>query len=125
LNMQYLLSKMFLIAKKMRDVYRELEPQTQIVEDPNTKVKETKKKYGLLLMMAYSSVGLECIKLLRINSCAKDVVSDLHTCLSDESIEKMVLLRMNCEFMNYMWTHHKTDFACSRVNLEYETVEKK
>ena len=130
MNMQYLLSKMFLIAKKMRDVYRELEPQTQIVEDPDTKVKETKKKYGLLPMMAHSSVGqigaLNASSFCeRINSCANDVVSDLHTCLSDESIEKMVLLRMNCKFMNYMWTHHKTDFACSRVNLEYETVEKK
>jgi hypothetical protein len=61
------------------------------VEDPDTKVKETKKKYGLLPMMAHSSVGqigaLNASSFCeRINSCAKDVVSDLHTCLSDESI---------------------------------------
>lgn len=127
-SLQYLQSKIFLTAKEMRDVYRE--PQTEIVEDPDTKVKETKKKYGLLPMMAHSSVGrigaLNASSFCeRINSCAKDVVSDLHTCLSDESIEKMVLLKMNGKFMNYMWTHHKTGFARSRVNLEYETVEKK
>jgi hypothetical protein len=35
-------------------------------------------------------------------SCVKLVVSDLHVSLKPEEIRMVVMLRMNCEFMEYM-----------------------
>ena len=78
-------------------------------------------KYGLLHMMAHSSMGqigaLNALSFCeRINSCSKDIMRDLHTCLSNKSIEKAVMLKMNAKFMNYMWTHYAHEFARSYVN---------
>ena len=38
----------------------------------------------------------------RINSIAKDVMTDGHTAMKQDSLEKLVVLRMNREFMQYM-----------------------
>ena len=38
----------------------------------------------------------------RVNSIAKDVMTDAHTLMSSEELEMMVTLRMNRKFMKYM-----------------------
>ena len=43
----------------------------------------------------------------RMISCANDVDTDLTCSLSDESIEKAVVLKMNRAFIEYMWKEHK------------------
>jgi len=38
----------------------------------------------------------------RVNSVAKDVMTDAHTLMGREALEKLVVLRINREFMEYM-----------------------
>ena len=77
-------------------VYRRLEKEDK-----------DREKYGLIPRMAIGSKG--CLGFLpsssfceRINSIAKDVMTDGHTLMSPTSLEKLVVLRMNREFMTYM-----------------------
>jgi len=66
-----------------------------------------RKKYGLISRMAAGSKG--CIGFLpaasfceRVNSVAKDVMTDAHTLMCDEALEMLVVLRINRKFMEYM-----------------------
>ncbi len=43
-------------------------------------------------------------------SCANDVVTNLTTKLSHESIERTIVLKMNKKFIEYMWREHKREF---------------
>jgi len=77
-------------------VYRDL-----VKSDPK------QEKYGLIPQMAGGSKG--CISFLpsqsfceRVNSIAKDVMTDAHTLMDDEELEMLVTLRMNRKFMEYM-----------------------
>ena len=70
-------------------------------------------KYGLIPKMAIGSKG--CLGFLpassfceRINSVAKDVMTDGHTVMKQDSLEKLVVLRMNRDFMQYM--HKKYNY---------------
>ena len=63
--------------------------------------------YGLIPRMASGSKG--CISFLpaaalceRVNSVAKDVMTDAHLLMKDGALEMMVILRMNCEFMKFV-----------------------
>ena len=64
-----------------------------------------RKKYGLISRMAAGSKG--CIGFLpaasfceRVNSVAKDVMTDAHTLMCDEALEMLVVLRINRKFMS-------------------------
>ena len=90
-------------------------------------------QYGLIPRMAAGSKG--CISFLpaasfceRVNSVAKDVMTDVHLLMKDDALEKMVVLRNNREFMEYMRKNHnnltRQQFGRTVVELE-ETGEKK
>ena len=77
-------------------VYQRLEK-----EDPD------REKYGFIPKMTAGSKG--CIGFLpassfceRVNSVAKDVMTDAHTLMGQEALEKLVVLQINREFMEYM-----------------------
>ncbi len=61
-------------------------------------------KFGYLPMMAVAALGALNTESFfeRVLSCVKLVVSDLHVSLKAEEIRILVMLRMNCEFMEYM-----------------------
>ena len=75
------------------------------------------------------SVGLTCcIGFLqaasfceRVNSVAKDVMTDTHTLMSKGALEMVAVLRINCKFMEYMCLKYKyltnQQFAMTLVKL--------
>lgn len=69
-----------------------------IKEDPDGE------KFGLLPHMAMSRLGAVSAESYceRVFSCANLVMDEKRTRLSDSSVEKAVLLRMNAKFMAYM-----------------------
>ena len=42
----------------------------------------------------------------RVLSCANDVLIEGNTLLSNEELEMLVILRMNCDFMKFMREHY-------------------
>ena len=42
-------------------------------------------------------------------SCANNVMDDGNTLLNDEELEQLVVLRMNCEFMQFMRKHYNAE----------------
>ena len=56
----------------------------------------------------------------RINSCANIVVTKDNSLLSDEEIDKVVTLRMNRDFMEYMRTYYPE--VIKSVHPKYGTV---
>ena len=64
----------------------------------------------------------------RVDSVAKDVMADAHLLMKDDTLEKMVVLRINREFMEYMREKHnnltRQQFGRTVVELE-ETDEEK
>ena len=96
-------------------VYQRLEK-----EDPG------REKYGFIPLMAAGCKG--CIGFLpassfceRVNSIAKDVMTDAHTLMDKESLEKLVVLRINRGFMEYMRSKYnhltKQQFGQTLVEL--------
>ena len=88
---------------------------------------------GLVPKMAAGSKG--CIAFLpaassceRVNSVAKDVMTGAHLLMKDNAVEKMLVLRINREFMEYMRKKHnnftRQQFGRTVVELE-ETDEEK
>ena len=82
------------------EVYKKLESS-----DPE------RSKYGLIPHMASGSKG--CISFLpaasfceRVNSVAKDVMTDAHLLMKHDALEMMVVLQMNHEFMEFMIKKH-------------------
>ena len=82
------------------EIYKKLESS-----DPE------RSKYGLISRMASGSKG--CISFLpaasfceRVNSAAKDVMTDAHLLMNDDALEMMVILRINREFMEFMREKH-------------------
>ena len=70
-----------------------------------------KKIYGLIPRMAAGPKG--CISFLpaasfceRVNSVAKDVMTDAHLLMGDVALEMMVVLRINRNFMEFMRNKH-------------------
>mmetsp|Transcript_42101 Transcript_42101/g.98103 ORF Transcript_42101/g.98103 Transcript_42101/m.98103 type:complete len:192 (+) Transcript_42101:233-808(+) len=63
-----------------------------------------KKLFGLLPLLASCHLGALNAESFceRVISCANNVVTKLHTRLSPELIEKIVVLRMNRHFMDYI-----------------------
>ena len=90
------------------DIFEDLMPlnpsrvyKCMIKNDPD------RSKFGHIPLMAAGSKG--SIGFLpsqsfceRVNSIAKDVMTDAHTLMSDEELEMLVVLRMNRKFMEYM-----------------------
>jgi hypothetical protein len=80
-------------------------------------------KFGYLLMMTVATLGALNTESFceRVLSCLKLVVSDLHVSLKTEEICMLVMLRMNREFMEYMWTSYPdtplSEFIISRTGL--------
>ena len=92
-----------------------------------------RKQYGLIPQMAAGSKG--CISFLpaasfceRVNSAAKDVMTDAHLLMNDDALEMMVVLRINREFMEYMRKKHnnltRQQFGKTVVELEDMDQEK-
>ena len=90
-------------------------------------------QYGLILKITAGSKG--CISFLpaasfceRVNSVAKDVMTDARLLMKDDALEEMVFLRINREFMEYMRKKHnnltRQQFGRTVVELE-ETDEEK
>ena len=66
-----------------------------------------RRTYGYIPLMASCSTGqLGALSAEsyceRIISCANNVMTDGNTLLSDAELEQVVVLRMNCEFMQFM-----------------------
>ena len=63
----------------------------------------------------------------RCNSVAKDVMTDAHCLMSQKSLEMMVVLRMNRNFMKYMHSKHsdltQQQFEMTLVDLVTDLVE--
>ena len=83
-------------------------------------------KFGLVPAMASGSKG--CLGFLpaasfceRCNSVAKDVMTDAHCLMGKESLEILVVLRMNRKFMQYMRTKYsgltQQQFGLTLVDL--------
>ena len=68
-------------------------------------------RFGYLPKMALASKGMMASLMAasfceRINSCANIVVTKDNSLLSDDEIDKVVMLRMNRDFMAYMRTNY-------------------
>ena len=68
-------------------------------------------KYGLIPRMASGSKG--CISFLpaasfceRVNSVEKDVMTDVHLLMNDDTLQMMVVLRMKREFIEFLENKH-------------------
>ena len=83
-------------------------------------------KFGLIPAMASGSKG--CLGFLpaasfceRCNSVAKDVMTNTHCLMCQESLEMLVVLRMNRKFMQYMRTKYsgltQQQFGLTLVDL--------
>ena len=90
------------------EVYKKLESS-----DPE------RSKYGLIPHMASGSKG--CISFLpaasfceRVNSVAKDVMTDAHLLMKDDALEMMVVLRINREFMEFT-RKNTTIYLCNSL----------
>ena len=73
-----------------------------------------RKLYGYIPLMASSSTGqLGALSAEsyceRVLSCANQVVVNGNTLLKDEEIEMVVVLRMNCEFMQFMRRYYAAE----------------
>ena len=90
-------------------------------------------KFGFIPLMAAGSKG--CLGFLpaasfceRVNSIAKDVMTDAHLLMGKESLEMMVVLRMNRKFMIYMRRKYKhltkEQFGMSLIKL-LDSVQKR
>ena len=85
--------------------------------DPDCKV------YGLIPLMASSSpyqigaLNAEsfCERVLR---CAGHILTEGNTLLGDAKLEKLVILRMNRKFMEYMRENHK-DLIKDKLNQQF------
>ena len=83
-------------------------------------------KFGHLPKMALASKGMIASLMAasfceRINSCANIVVTKDNSLLSDEAeIDKVVTLRMNRDFMEYMRTYYPE--VIKSVHPKYGTV---
>ena len=69
-------------------------------------------RFGLIPLMAQGSLGfLGALSAQafceRMNSCAKDVMTDAHTLMDPVELEMAVCLRMNRKFMEYMRANYK------------------
>lgn len=70
-----------------------------------------RRTYGFIPLMASCSVGqLGALSAEsyceRVISCANNVMNKGNTLLNDVELEQLVVLRMNCEFMQYMRKHY-------------------
>ena len=66
-----------------------------------------RRTYGFIPLMASCSIGqLGALSAEsyceRVISCANNVMNDGNTLLNDAELEQLVVLRMNCEFMQFM-----------------------
>ena len=82
-------------------------------------------KFGHLPKMALASKGMMASLMAssfcgRINSCANIVVTKDNSLLCDEEIDKVVTLRMNRDFMEYMRTYYPE--VIKSVQPKYGTV---
>jgi len=83
---------------------------SDILQSDSLRIQSCKSvKFGYFPMMSVLTLGTLNDESLceRVLSCVKLVVSDLHVCLKDEEIHMFVMLRMNHEFMEYMWTSYR------------------
>ena len=89
------------------------------------KPEDSASKFGHLPKMALASKGMMASLMAssfceRINSCANIVVTKDNSLLSDEEIDKVVTLRMNRDFMEYMRTYYPE--VIKSVHPKYGTV---
>ena len=82
-------------------------------------------RFGYLPKMALASKGMMASLMAasfceRINSCANIVVTKDNSLLSDDEIDKVVTLRMNRDFMEYMRTYYPE--VIKSVHPKYGTV---
>ena len=90
-----------------------------IIPDPNHVL------YGHLPQMATTCLGsigaLQSSSFNeRVNSCANNILSRNNTSLSTDTINKLVVLRMNTGFMEYMRTNHP---KASQQHLEIAVLK--
>jgi hypothetical protein len=76
-----------------------------------------KEEFGLIPDLACSSVGSIAERMF---SVANDVSTKMNTRLSDDEVEKLVLLKINKEFMKYMREKHGSE---ARQNFNDTIVE--
>ena len=93
------------------EVYKKLESS-----DPE------RSKYGLIPRMTSGSKG--CISFLpaaafceRVNSVAKDVMTDAYLLMKDDALEMMVVLRMNRKFMEFT-RKNTTIYLCNSLGRQ-------
>jgi hypothetical protein len=84
-------------------------------------------KYGYLPKMALASKGMMCALMAssfceRINSCAVEVVDERNTLLSQDEIDKVTVLRMNKEFMEFMRKEYPEVMTLKTSHRSYGTV---
>lgn len=84
-------------------------------------------KYGYLPKMAMASKGMMCALMAssfceRINSCAGTVVDEMNSSLSVDEIDKLTVLRMNKEFMEFMRKEYPEVMTLSTSHRAYGTV---
>ena len=100
-------------------IYKKLE-----LSDPE------RQQYGLIPKMAAGSKA--CTSFLpaasfceRVNSVAKDVMTDARLLMKDNALEKMVVLRINRKFMEYMCKKHNnlTHQQFGRTVIEVEETD--
>ena len=89
------------------------------------KPEDSASKFGHLPKMALAYKGMMASLMAssfceRINSCANIVVTKDNSLLSDEDIDKVVTLRMNRDFMEYMRTYYPE--VIKSVHPKYGTV---
>ena len=77
--------------------------------------------------MALSSKGMMCALMAsifceRINSCAVEVVDERNTLLSQDEIDKVTVLRMNKEFMEFMRKEYPEVMTLKTSHRSYGTV---
>ena len=79
----------------------------------NTTLSNGNMTYGLIPLLACCHLGALNAESFceRVISCANDVVTKLHTRLLPEIIEKIVVLRMNKTFMEWMRTEHAKEIV--------------
>ena len=77
--------------------------------------------------MIMASKGMMCALMAssfceRINSCAVEVVDERNTLLSQDEIDKVTVLRMNKEFMEFMRKEYPEVMTLSTSHRAYGTV---
>ena len=84
-------------------------------------------KYGYLPKMAMASKGMMCAAMAasfceRVNSCAGEVVDERNSLLSVDEIDKVTVLRMNKEFMEFMRREYPEVATLKTSHGKYGTV---